>query len=69
MHHFIAEIKQSKISAVGSFRKQAEAIYNENLTAYVKLVMRRPFAKIIVRFSFSGRRGALNGSIGLLRRG
>ncbi|KLO20758.1 hypothetical protein SCHPADRAFT_816552 [Schizopora paradoxa] len=50
MHHFIAEIKQSKITAVGSFRKQAEAIYNENLTAYVKLVMRRPFAKIIDYF-------------------
>ncbi len=48
MHHFIAEIKQSKISAVSSFRKRAEGIYNENLSAYVKLVMRRSFAKIIV---------------------
>lgn len=53
MHHFIADIKQSKISAVGSFRKQAENIYNENLTAYVKLVMRRPFGKIIVSGSDS----------------
>jgi exocyst complex component 1 len=31
------------------FSRQAEAIYDENLSAYIKLVIRRPFGRIIVR--------------------
>ena len=49
MHYFIAEMSQLELSSVSGFLKEAEAIYNENLHAYVKIVLRRPFAKIIVR--------------------
>lgn len=48
MQHFIAEVAQSNVNAVRVFRKRAEGIYDENLNAYVKIVLRRPFAKIIV---------------------
>ena len=48
MHHFILELGQMRINAVKSFKKRAETIYDENLSAYVKLIMRRPFARIIV---------------------
>lgn len=48
MYYFIGETRQLKINAANSFVRQAEAIYNENLSAYVRLVLRRPFAKIIV---------------------
>jgi hypothetical protein len=48
MHHFVAEIAQIEVGSVSVFMKQAEAIYDENLSAYVKIVLRRPFAKIIV---------------------
>lgn len=51
MHHFVAEMSQLDIGSVASFLQKAQAIYDENLTAYVKLVLRRPFAKIIVRAS------------------
>ena len=37
-----------EIGSVASFVKKAEAIYDENLNAYVKIVLRRPFSKIIV---------------------
>ncbi|KAH7910703.1 exocyst complex component Sec3-domain-containing protein [Hygrophoropsis aurantiaca] len=47
MHYFVAEISQLEIGSVAGFLKQAESIYNENLNAYVKIVLRRPFAKII----------------------
>ncbi|KAL5533999.1 hypothetical protein ACEPAG_459 [Sanghuangporus baumii] len=47
MHHFISEISQVNITAVNAFKRRAEAIYDENLGAYVKMVMRRSFAKII----------------------
>ncbi|OAX44413.1 hypothetical protein K503DRAFT_706401 [Rhizopogon vinicolor AM-OR11-026] len=46
MHYFIAEMSQLELSSVSGFLKEAEANYNENLHAYVKIVLRRPFAKI-----------------------
>jgi hypothetical protein len=47
MHHFVAEIAQFEIGSVKTFMKHAEGLYNENLNAYVKLVLRRPFSKIL----------------------
>ncbi|KAG2159680.1 exocyst complex component Sec3-domain-containing protein [Suillus bovinus] len=46
MHYFVAEMSQLDVGSVSGFLKQAEAIYNENLNAYVRIVLRRPFAKI-----------------------
>jgi hypothetical protein len=48
MHYFVAEISPLETSSVSGFLKQAEAIYSENLAAYVRIVLRRPFAKLIV---------------------
>jgi exocyst complex component 1 len=53
MHHFVAEMSAVQLGSVVSFTKRAEALYDENLTAYVKLILRRPFAKIIVRIHSS----------------
>ncbi|KAI9461762.1 exocyst complex component Sec3-domain-containing protein [Boletus coccyginus] len=50
MHYFVAEISQLGTGSVSGFLKQAEAIYNENLAAYVRIVLRRPFAKLIEFF-------------------
>ncbi|KAI0322704.1 exocyst complex component Sec3-domain-containing protein [Amylostereum chailletii] len=50
MHYFVAEIRQQEIGSVGVFSKRAENVYDENLNAYVRLVLRRPFAKIIDYF-------------------
>ena len=50
MYYFISETGQLDIAATDSFRKRADVIYEENLTGYVKLLMRRSFSKIIVRF-------------------
>lgn len=49
MHHFVAETSQIEIGSVAAFLRRAESLYDENLSAYVKLVLRRPFSKIIVR--------------------
>jgi len=48
MHYFVAEMTQIEVGSISVFVKRAEAIYDENLSAYVKIVLRRPFAKIIV---------------------
>ena len=48
MHHFVTEIQSLDIGSVSSFLVQAESVYDENLAAYVKLVLRRPFVKILV---------------------
>ncbi|KAH8998826.1 exocyst complex component sec3 subunit [Lactarius hatsudake] len=42
MHYFVAEIRQQEIGSV--------VVYEENLSAYVKIVLRRPFSKIIDYF-------------------
>lgn len=48
MHYFIAEIGQLQIGCVSGFLRRAEVLSEENMSAYVSLVLRRPFAKIIV---------------------
>lgn len=48
MHHFVTEIQSLDIGSVTSFLSPAEGIYDENLAAYVKLVLRRPFLKMLV---------------------
>ncbi|KDQ63382.1 hypothetical protein JAAARDRAFT_53605 [Jaapia argillacea MUCL 33604] len=50
MHHFVAEMGQTEIGSVAAFVKRAESIYDENLGAYVRMVLKRPFAKIIDYF-------------------
>ncbi|KAL0951427.1 hypothetical protein HGRIS_008119 [Hohenbuehelia grisea] len=50
MHHFVSETSQLEIGSVASFSRKAEAIYDENVSAYVKIVLRRPFAKLIDYF-------------------
>lgn len=51
MHHFVAEISLIEVGSVAGFLRRAEVIYDENLSAYVKIVLRRPFAKLIVSAS------------------
>lgn len=36
------------VASLGVASRKAEAIYQENLSAYVKFVFRRPFGRIIV---------------------
>ncbi|KAF8917639.1 exocyst complex component Sec3-domain-containing protein [Mucidula mucida] len=50
MHHFVAETSQLELGSAAGFLRKAEAIYDENLSAYVKIVLRRPFARIIDYF-------------------
>lgn len=53
MHYFVAEIAQIEVGSVSAFVRQAQAIYDDSLSAYVKIVLRRPFAKIIVSLRVS----------------
>lgn len=48
MHYFVAEVGRQEIGSVRSFLRSAEGIYDESLSAYIKIVLRRPFSKIIV---------------------
>lgn len=48
MHYFVAEISQLDVPSLTASSRRAEAIFDENLVAYIKIVFRRPFGKIIV---------------------
>ncbi|KAG6818073.1 hypothetical protein H0H87_009228 [Tephrocybe sp. NHM501043] len=50
MHHFVAETSLLEVGSVDVFCRRAEAIYDENLSAYIKIILRRPFARIIDYF-------------------
>ncbi|KAG6885399.1 hypothetical protein C0993_002132 [Termitomyces sp. T159_Od127] len=50
MHHFVAETSKLEAGSVDTFCRQAESIYDENLGAYVKIILRRPFSRIIDYF-------------------
>lgn len=50
MHYFVAEVGRQEIGSVRSFLRSAEGIYDESLSAYIKIVLRRPFSKIIDYF-------------------
>ncbi|KAG6854240.1 hypothetical protein C0991_009258 [Blastosporella zonata] len=50
MHNFVAETSMLEVGSVNVFCRRAEAIYDENLSAYIKIVLRRPFARIIDYF-------------------
>jgi hypothetical protein len=48
MHSFITDMAQYSMGSVTVYTRRAEALYDENLSAYVKLTTRRFFAKLIV---------------------
>ena len=48
MHSFITDMTQLSMGSVTVYTRRAEALYDENLSAYVKLTTRRFFAKLIV---------------------
>ncbi|KAF8519134.1 exocyst complex component sec3 subunit [Hysterangium stoloniferum] len=50
MRYFISEISQQEVGNIKVFMRPAQSIYDENLNAYVKLVLRRPLARIIDYF-------------------
>lgn len=68
MHYFVAEMSQLQLGSVAAFLKRAESIYEENLNAYVKIVLRRPFYKIVVSRPFAAcENDEINIELGLLR--
>jgi hypothetical protein len=48
MHFFVAEISQMDVPSLNGFTRRAQEALDENLSAYIKIVFRRPFGKIIV---------------------
>ena len=52
MYCFIVETSKMENASLVTFSQRAESIYDENLNAYVKMVLRRPFSKLIVSSLF-----------------
>lgn len=52
MHYFISDTAKMDSGSVGTFTKKARGLYDENLEAYIKILFRRAFGRIIVEFPF-----------------
>jgi hypothetical protein len=50
MHHFHAEIRSRKVPSLETFVKQAKTLYDINLEAYCKVVIRKPLGKLLEFF-------------------
>jgi hypothetical protein len=54
MHHIIATFSsRQKVPALAPFVAQAREKYDQNLAAYIRLILRRPLARVLVRPSSS----------------
>lgn len=47
MHHITATFASGKLGALASFATQAREKYTSNLDSYIKLILRRPLARVL----------------------
>lgn len=52
MHHLMSTLSKN-VPSLAPLITQAKEKYSENLDLYIKLILRRPLAKLVVRSSFS----------------
>lgn len=48
MHHIVTVISKQSVPALGAFVAQAREMYIGNLDSYIKIVLRRPLARLLV---------------------
>lgn len=48
MHHFVEDVSQLNLSSLGVFVERARGLYRENMTVYVKMLLRRSFGRMMV---------------------
>lgn len=52
MHHFVTVFsKQQGVASLELYVSQAKNLYDENLRLYIRFVLRRPLARLMVRTS------------------
>lgn len=49
MHHFYHALRSKKLSVLDTWVKEAKSKYENNLSAYIKVVIRRPLGKLLVK--------------------
>jgi len=55
MHHIIAVFSgKQKVAALAPFVQQAREKYDQNLAAYIRLILRRPLSRTVVSSRFLG---------------
>jgi hypothetical protein len=49
MHHFYHALRSNRLSILERWAKEAKTKYESSLDAYIKVVIRRPLGKLLVR--------------------
>ena len=49
MRYFIDDLSQLNAPALGIYLERAKGLYEENMSTYVKLMLRRSFGRLMVR--------------------
>lgn len=53
LHCFIEDVSQIKSMAMAGFLQRAKTRFEENMSMYIRLMLRRTFARFIVRSMYS----------------
>jgi hypothetical protein len=49
MSYLVTEIAELEVTSLDGASRKAEAIYDENISLYIRVLLRRAFGKIIVK--------------------
>ena len=60
MRHFVDDLSAINRPALAVFLDRAQGIYDENMSQYIRLMLRRSFGRLIVRLLFVGRTKLIN---------
>jgi len=55
MRHFVDDLSAINRPALAVFLDRAQGIYDENMSQYIRLMLRRSFGRLIVRLIYEGR--------------
>ena len=48
MHHFVDDMRPLGVPSLAVYTERAKGLYEENMTSYVKLILRRSFGRLMV---------------------
>jgi hypothetical protein len=61
MHQFVEDVAHLGIPALGVFLERAKGLYEENMSTYVKMILRRSFGRFMVSWEEGGWGGLWDG--------
>jgi hypothetical protein len=53
MHHFLEDLRRIDVPALGVFLERARGLYEDNMSSYTKMLIRRSFGRLMVSHGYA----------------